>query len=351
MHKTRPATCERYPIRLTSTVLGPLRQKVRERYQLNTIEAGQHVDETDVWLTNPGYYEKVYDVITGAQLDPSLVTKARSAEMTFLFDQLKAYKYDTVGKCLKTTGKRTILVKWVDVNKGDRQRLEVRSRLTVAETKHRTTLTEADNAQTFSATPPYEALRLLVPFVMSPRNHEVMSHVLMLIDITRAHPHCSMRRQVWAQLPREYPRSTEEGVCGPLLRSICGLRDSGMNFEQLTRQVMDKLGFTCGLWSRCVYMHREQNMQAYVYGDNFVIKGVRRQLKGHMWAKNEGALGPGPGQGAKREVVCLNRVFRWCSSNACTLSKFHKIECEAVNVQHSQTNKPFHQKLQMSMFK
>ena len=40
-----------------------------------------------------------------------------------------------------------------------RKRLEVRSRLTVAETKHRTTLTEADNAQTFSATAPYEALR------------------------------------------------------------------------------------------------------------------------------------------------------------------------------------------------
>ena len=39
------------------------------------------------------------------------------------------------------------------------------------------------------------------------------------------------------------------------------------------------------------------------------------------------------------------------SSNACTLSQFHKIECEAVKVQHSQTNKPFHKKHQMSMFK
>ena len=39
------------------------------------------------------------------------------------------------------------------------------------------------------------------------------------------------------------------------------------------------------------------------------------------------------------------------ASNACTLSKFHKIECEAVNVQHSETNKPFHQNFQMSMFK
>ena len=54
-------------------------------------------------------------------------------------------------------------------------------------------------------------------------------------------------------------------------------------------------------------------------------------------------------------------LFFWCgegggyddspASNACTLSQFHKIECEAVNVQHSQTNNPFHQKHQMSMFK
>ena len=31
-----------------------------------------------------------------------------------------------------------------------------------------------------------------------------------------------------------------------------------------------------------------------------------------MWAKSEGVLGPDPGQGDVREVVCLNRVFRWC---------------------------------------
>ena len=87
--------------------------------------------------------------------------------MTFLFDQLKAYKYDTLDNWLKTTVKRPIPVKWVDVNKGDRRRPEVRSRLTVADNKHRARLTEADNAQTFSATPPYEALRLHVSFVVS----------------------------------------------------------------------------------------------------------------------------------------------------------------------------------------
>ena len=91
-----------------------------------------------------------------------------------------------------------------------------------------------------------------------------------------------------------------------------------MKFEMLTRPVMDKLDFNCGLWTPCVFVHREKNMHAYVYGDNFVIKVVRRelydfeQLKVHMWAKSEGVFGPDPGQRDVREVVCQNRVFRWC---------------------------------------
>ena len=148
------------------------------------------MDEPDVWLTNPECNEEVHDAITGAQLDPSLVAKVRNAELTFLIDQLNAFKYDTVDNCLKTTGRRPIPVKWVDVNKGDTRRPEVRSRLTVAETstgprsRLRTT-------RRHSRTPPCEALRW--SFVMSLRDKEDKSHVLMFIDITWAHPHCSMR--------------------------------------------------------------------------------------------------------------------------------------------------------------
>ena len=114
--------------------------------------------------------------------------------MRFLVDVLDACRYDSVDNCLKTKGKRPIPIKLVDVNNGDAQRPEVRSRLGVAETRHRTTLSEEDNAQTFSATPPYEALRSLVSFVMSPRDKDEKNHVLMFIDIMRAHPHCTMRR-------------------------------------------------------------------------------------------------------------------------------------------------------------
>ena len=68
-----------------------------------------------------------YDAVTGVQLDPALDAKARNTEMLFLVDKLNAYKYDSVDNCLKTTGKRPIPVKWVDVDKGDAQRPAVRS--------------------------------------------------------------------------------------------------------------------------------------------------------------------------------------------------------------------------------
>ena len=108
----------------------------------------------------------------------------------------------------------------------------------------------------------------LCPLSCPLRDKDEKSHLLKFIDITRAHPHCTMRRQVWVQQP-----------------------------------------------APCVFVHREKNMQANVYGDNFMIKGGRRelfeQLKVHTWTKSEGVLGPDPGQGDVREVFCLNRVFRW----------------------------------------
>ena len=195
--------------------------------------------------------------------------------MKFL-KELGAYTYDTVSNC-RAAGGNLVPTIWVDVNKGDDAHPNVRCRLCVAETKGRTTLDLGDPTQTFSATPPYEALRCLVSMVMSPRTREEESHVLMFLDITRAHPHCDMKRKLWIRLPKEDPRSTEEGTCGLLLKSMYGCRDAGQNFELFTREVMvDRLGFECGVWSPCLYTHTERDLVAYIYGDNFVCKGTRQ---------------------------------------------------------------------------
>eukprot|EP00971_Amphidinium_carterae_P250137 4965476-Amphidinium_carterae.1 len=71
---------------------------------------------------------------------------------------------------------------------------------------------------------------------MTPTCPAERDHVLLFLDITRAHPHCHMKRRVWVTLPAEDPRSSEEGICGILRRCLYGTRDAGREFELLTRE-------------------------------------------------------------------------------------------------------------------
>eukprot|EP00971_Amphidinium_carterae_P249763 4957298-Amphidinium_carterae.1 len=70
---------------------------------------------------------------------------------------------------------------------------------------------------------------------------------------------------------------------------------------------------------------------AFVYGDNFTTVAVREEqawfreaLAQHMWCKHEGTLGPS--EQDDREVVCLNRIFRW---NRGTRAEAESIDIEA----------------------
>ena len=129
-----------------------------------------------------------------------------------------------------------------------------------------------DASLTFSAAPPYEALRLLVSLTMTPLPGEEHD-VLMFMDITRAHPHCPMRRKVWVSLPTEDPRAGEAETCDFLIRGLYGLRVAGQSFELFVTQTMvGALGFQPGSWSPCLCTHSERRMFAYVYGVNFVVK-------------------------------------------------------------------------------
>ena len=178
--------------RLQSAGLCGMRQELVRSPVLGPLEAGPHLDEPDVWATHPQYYAQIYDTTSGVQLDPVLVAQARREEMQFLLEKMQTWDYDTVENCVRHTGAQPIPMVWVDVNKGDEMRSKVRSRLCVAETRGRTSLDLADPSQTFSATPPIEALRLLVSMTMSPRSTAEGHHVLMFVDIARAHPHCTM---------------------------------------------------------------------------------------------------------------------------------------------------------------
>ena len=65
-----------------------------------------------------------------------------------------------------------------------------------------------DIGATSSATPPLECVRMLLSLAMTlPEGHRASActedddYVLMFLDISRAHPHCEINREVWTQLP------------------------------------------------------------------------------------------------------------------------------------------------------
>ena len=162
---------ERYPVALVKAILRGLRKHMMggtERMYIAELEIGPNVDEPedifkiDEWLKETAYY----DDISGFELDPVLVRKARTEEMKFMSD-LKVWKYASIADCIRCTRKKPLGLRWCDVNKGDNESPDVRARLVVQDVRSKSTIAVGDIAATFAATPPIECLRLILSLTMS----------------------------------------------------------------------------------------------------------------------------------------------------------------------------------------
>ena len=77
---------------------------------------------------------KFWDNLSGEELDPKLVKKARVEDMD-QFVKHNVYVKVPVTECYKVTGKPPIGTRWVDINKGDKVKPGYRSRLVAQEFK------------------------------------------------------------------------------------------------------------------------------------------------------------------------------------------------------------------------
>ena len=71
---------------------------------------------------------KAYDDISGQELEPKLMIKARKEEIEY-FRKMGVYEKVSLKECYDCTGKAPIAVRWVDINKGDSANPNYRSRL------------------------------------------------------------------------------------------------------------------------------------------------------------------------------------------------------------------------------
>ena len=74
------------------------------------------------------------DYFTGTPLDPGKVMAARAEEIRY-FKDMNVYEYTTISECKRFTGRPPIGARWIDINKGDDNAPNYRSRLVAKEFK------------------------------------------------------------------------------------------------------------------------------------------------------------------------------------------------------------------------
>ena len=294
---------------------------------LEDFEAGPTLDEPQPevhceptpWLATRG--DKFFDDVTGFPLDPTLVAKGRVEELEFL-QKLGLWTPAPREECITRTGRPPIGVRWVDTNKGDQENPEVRCRLVVQETKR--VSGHMQPGDVFSATPPLECLRMMCSLAMSCGETlgatEADDVVILFLDISRAHPHCPMRRDIYTEFPAEHPLSQDKTLCGKLVMTLYGCRDAGQNFELFVYETVSDAGAIRGSTNPCVYCHRERRLSFFHHGDDFVIVGKRGQTQWlkrviavKLIVKDRGSLGPRATD--LKEISILHRSLSWLAAS------------------------------------
>ena len=74
----------------------------------------------------PEDWRSYWDDISGEQFDTQLTKAARREEIKGVHD-MKVYQKVPIKMCLEETGKRPIGTRWVDTNKGDKSKPNIRS--------------------------------------------------------------------------------------------------------------------------------------------------------------------------------------------------------------------------------
>ena len=92
--------------------------------------------------------------MSGKELDPTGVEKAHLEELGELAKH-GVYVKAPIAECWEETGKAPIGTRWIDVNKGDDENPDYRSRLVAQEIKR------DKREDLFAATPPLEAKKIL----------------------------------------------------------------------------------------------------------------------------------------------------------------------------------------------
>jgi len=276
----------------------------------------------------PGCSGRYKDDITGQPLIDALVREARAKELAY-FEEKGVWERRPRAEARQRTGKAAISVRWVDVNKGDDEHPNYRSRLVARQLKAH----DRSGESYFAPAPPNEAVRFVISSAATdfgngkapcrdPTSEERMQ--ISFVDIARAYFNAKTdpSEPTYVDLPPECDGAGE--WCALLLRHMYGTRKAADGWqEEYSSLLVSQLGFSQGLASTCVFVQPERNITCAVHGDDFTAAGPKQALD---WFEKvlaehyELKVGPrlGPGHGDAKEATVLNRVVRWTNEGSST---------------------------------
>ena len=219
-------------------------------------------------LTYRGGYEAAWDDVSNAELVPALVKAARAVEMEY-FERLGVYERVPRSHQV-TTGGKVIGVRWVDVNKGDATDTNYRSRLVGREFN-----VGRDDAL-YAATPPLEALRLVISHAATYPDHGPR-RMVMVNDVRRAYFYAKIKRDVYIELPAEDDKHGT-GMLGKLKLCLYGTRDAAKGWQETLSSHLESIGFARGKGHPCVFWHAEKGIKTLVHGDDYVSAGSAESM-------------------------------------------------------------------------
>ena len=157
--------------------------------------------------------------MSGEALFEKGVKAARLLEMEY-FANMGVYTYATRQEAAKSGKGKIIKGRWIDVNKGDSNKPDYRSRYVGKE------FNTGIDSSLYAATPPLEALKLLIS---NAANAEKKDIHMMISDVKRAYFHAPATRELYVEVPQEDP-NWQPGLLGKLNLSLYGTRDAAANW-------------------------------------------------------------------------------------------------------------------------
>ena len=203
-------------------------------------------------------------------LDAKKVKDARQLEMEY-YDKMHVFDKVPFAQCWERTGKAPLKARRVDIDKGTRYR----SRWVAKQFKG------SDSEEWFSATPPNEALRLLISHTMSSPKKKA----LMVCDVS-LEPSSTLQcntKHTWNCVKRRRRQSKTTTCVRKLHMSKYKIKVAAQNWQKNVQETMATHGFTIGEASPVLFCHPQRSLKCLVHGDDFVVSGEPVDL---VWMRN-----------------------------------------------------------------